>query len=90
MSNSQLIYGETSSEKLARESQVSRQIINEINQFGINDRQRWLIIYYLSLELENVDEMKSLSTFIRDKKMGDLFISKIYGSDDSDGEEKNG
>ena len=80
MSNDQLLYGETSSEKLAKDSQVSRQIVKEINQFGISDRQRWLIIYYLSLEIENVDEMKSLTSHIRETKGDDLFITQIYGS----------
>ena len=45
------LYGEMQSEKLAADNKVSHQIVSEINQFGINDRQRWLIIYRLALEL---------------------------------------
>ena len=47
------LYGEMQSEKLAADNKVSHQIVSEINQFGVNDRQRWLIIYQLALEFEN-------------------------------------
>lgn len=77
-------YGQTASEKLAEESNTARQIVKEIGQFGINDRQRWLIIYYLSMELENVEEMKEMCSFIKDLKGDQIFISKIYGSSDEE------
>ena len=79
MSERPTTFGELSSEKLASESQIARQIVREIDHFGINDRQRWLIIYYLSLELENVDEMKEVSSFIKELKGNSLFISNLYG-----------
>lgn len=79
-------YGELGSEKLAAESQVARQIVREIDHFGINDRQRWLVIYNLALELENIDEMKKLTSFIKEVKGDNLFISRLYGGE----EESNG
>lgn len=75
-------YGQTQSEKLAQDSKTAREIVKEIGNFGINDRQRWLIIYCLSMELENIDEMKEMTGFIRQLKGGDLFISKIYGAEE--------
>jgi hypothetical protein len=81
------LYGEMQSEKLASDNKIAHQIVSEINQFGINDRQRWMIIYKLSLELENVQEMKDLANFIKDKKGNELFISKIYGADDTEKDE---
>lgn len=78
------IYGQLESEKLAADSKVAHEIVREINQFGINDRQRWLIIHYLALELENIDEMKELTGFVKEFKGKDLFISKIYGATEGD------
>jgi len=78
----QIFYGQMQSEKIAYDNNQARQIVSEINQFGINDRQRWLIIYQLSLELENIDEMKDMTSHIKELKGDTLFISKIYGGDD--------
>jgi hypothetical protein len=85
MSNEAVAYGQLESEKLAADSEVARKIVREIGHFGINDRQRWLIIYNLALELEKVDEMKGLTSYIKDTKGSDIFITRIYG-----GEEDNG
>lgn len=74
------IFGKLQSEKLVEESKVAHQIVSEINHFQINDRQRWLIIYYLSLELENIEEMKELTGLIKDLKGDSLFVSKLYGA----------
>ena len=78
------IYGQLESEKLAADNKVAHEIVREINHFGINDRQRWLVIYYLGLELENVDEMKELTGFVKEFKGKDLFISRIYGATEGD------
>lgn len=73
------IYGHTKSESLAKDSQIAREIVREIGNFGINDRQRWLVIYNLALELEDVEEMREVSAFIKELKGEDLFITKIFG-----------
>lgn len=76
------MFGELESEKLAKDSQVAREIVREIGHFGINDRQRWLILYYLAMEVENVEEMKELTGFIKEVKGSDLFITRLYGSEE--------
>ena len=76
------MYGQLSSESLAKDSQIARDIVKEINHFEISDRQRWLLIYNLSLELENVDEMKEMTTFIRNLKGNQIFITKIFAGDE--------
>ena len=78
------VYGQLSSEKMTSENTIARQIVKEIGDFGINDRQRWLIIYQLSMELENIDEMKKLTTFIKEIKGSEIFVSKLYGSPDNE------
>lgn len=80
------LYGQMQSEKIAAENKTARQIVSEINNFGISDRQRWLILYQLSLELENVEEMKSMTSHIKDLKGDQIFISKIYGADEKEGD----
>jgi len=82
MTENATIYGQLQSEKLAKDSHVAREIVKELNHFEINDRQRWLVIYNLALELEDVEEMKTLTSFIRETKGSDLFISRMYGSDE--------
>lgn len=79
------VYGQLQSEKLAQESQVAREIVREIGHFGINDRQRWLIIHSLAMELEDVEEMKALTSYINEVKGSSLFISKLYGTGDENG-----
>jgi len=76
------VYGQLKSEKLAEESKVAHQIVNEINHFQISDRQRWLIMYYLALEAENFDEMKQMVDFIKELKGDTILISRVYGSED--------
>lgn len=58
-------YGEFRSESLATENTVCREIIREINQFGINERQRLFLIYLLAMELENNLYMKEITSLIR-------------------------
>lgn len=67
-------FGEMESEKLAKEKQMAREIIKEINNFGITERQRWMLMYMLALEMENVDDLREVTSFIKEHK-GDVFIS---------------
>jgi hypothetical protein len=67
-------YGEMESEKLANEKQIARQIVKEINNFGINERQRWMIIHMLAMEMENMDDLRELTSFIKEYK-SDIFIT---------------
>lgn len=73
-------YGKTSAEKLAEENEVARKIVKEINQFGISERQRYLVMYYLSLELEDIEKLRSISLFLKEN-CPDLTITGIYEGD---------
>ena len=81
------MFGELNSEKLAKDSNIARDIVREIGHFGVNDRQRWLVIYYLSMELENVDEMKRMTAFIKELKGDQIFINKIYDPTGDEGDQ---
>lgn len=67
-------YGQTDAEKVAEENQSCRQIVHEINNFGINERQRLFIIYLLSMELENVEHMQVLSSVVRELGGREIFL----------------
>lgn len=68
-------YGKLQSEKIAEENRIAREIIKEIGNFGINERQRWLVIYGLAMELENFDELREVTAFIKELKGKDLFLT---------------
>lgn len=77
------MYGQLQSEKMAEDAAVGRQVAIEVSKFGVNERQRWHIIYQLALELEDVDDMKELTNFIRERKGEQLFVSHAFGGEDS-------
>ena len=69
------LYGEFQSEKIAEENRIAREIVKEISNFGINERQRWLVIYQLALELENAGDLQEITSFIKDLKGSEIFLS---------------
>ena len=71
------LYGQTNADKLAEENNVTRKIVSEIMNFGISERQEYLIMYYLSLELENVENAQVISNFIKEI-VPNLTITGIY------------
>lgn len=68
-------FGQFESEKTADEKHTCRQICRELSRFGINERQRLFLIYLLSLELENIEHMRSISTLVRDLGGSDIFLT---------------
>lgn len=61
------LYGEKlDSEKNASENATVRDIVKEINIFGINERQRLFLIYLLALEIENASHMRDVTTVVRE------------------------
>lgn len=70
-----VLYGESESEKRAEENNVCRQMVREINNFGISQRQALFLIYLLASELENIEQMKSITNLVRELGGDDLFIS---------------
>ena len=52
-------------EKLAEEINQCRQIVSEINNFGISQRQILKIIELLAMELEDINKMKNIVILIK-------------------------
>lgn len=73
--NEPIRYGQARSEKLAEENQTCRQIVKEIGNFGISERQRALIIYLLALELENAGHMQAIAGLVKDLVGKEMFVS---------------
>lgn len=71
----QYYYGQLQSEKTAEENRIAREIVKEIGNFGINERQRWMVIYMLAMELENVDDLKALTSFVKDRQGDNVFLT---------------
>lgn len=68
-------YGQTDAEKLADEKTVCRQIVSEVSNFGLSQRQLLFVVYLLSMELEDVHKMQELSAVIRELGGADVFIT---------------
>ena len=71
------LFGQTPAEKLAEENLTARKIVGEISQFGISERQKYLIMYYLSLELEDIEKTQLISSFLKEVTP-ELTIAGIY------------
>lgn len=67
-------YGQTQTEKLAAENEVSRQIVREINNFGISQNQALMVMYLLASELENIEHMRAITRLIRELGGNELFL----------------
>lgn len=52
-------------EKLAKDKQKAREIVKEILNFGVNEQQKFQIIYELSLNLETVGALKSINEVLK-------------------------
>ena len=70
------LYGKFQSEEVAEQNIQCRQIVREIMNFGVSQRQIWFIMYLLALELENVDDLKMASDFIKEYKGSEIFLTK--------------
>jgi hypothetical protein len=70
------LYGKLDSEKKVEELEKARKIVNEITNFGVTQVQLLKIIYLLSLELENVDHMRAISSLVRDIEGGAFLANK--------------
>jgi len=70
-----VLYGQSQSEKRAEENTICRQMVREINNFGITQRQALFLIYLLASELENVEHMRAITKLVRELGEDELFIS---------------
>jgi hypothetical protein len=71
------MYGKLDSERIADENKTCRQIVSEIMNFGVTQRQIWYIIYLLGMHLDDVDEMREVAGFVKETKGDELFLSSI-------------
>jgi len=71
------LYGKTNADKLAEENEIARKIVREISQFEVTERQKYLIMYYLSLELEDIENAQEISSFFKEL-LPNLTITGIY------------
>ena len=62
------------SEIAADENNVCRQIVREITNFQVNQRQTLVLIYLLAAELEDVGHMKAITRFVRELGGSDIFL----------------
>ena len=59
-------FGELNSEKIANDNSICRMIVKEITDFGINQNQLMMILYLLSLQIENHEHMSTLASTIKE------------------------
>lgn len=52
-------------EKIAKERQLSREIVKQILDFGVSENQKLDIIHELILNLENINAIKDLSSVLK-------------------------
>jgi hypothetical protein len=67
--------GQTDAEKKARSLKKCRDIIAEINNFGVNDFERVQLIHLMSLELEDRDLINDFAEVIKGYR-GEIFEDK--------------
>lgn len=70
------LYSELASDQKAQENLACRQIVTEISNFGITERQRLFIIYLLALEIENVEQMKSIVLTLKEVAK-EIFLANL-------------
>ena len=52
-------------EKIAREKQKAREIVKEIENFGVTEQQKYDVIYGIALSLENNEAMKDIVDILK-------------------------
>jgi len=69
-------YGQLNSEKIAKENEECRKIVKEIINIGLTQRQQVFLIYLLSMELENIEFVQTLTSMIKEIAGDQIFISQ--------------
>ena len=63
-------FGTSSEETIIEDKIKAREIVQSVLQYGVNQNQIEQIIYLFSMELENVELMKQISTVINQSREG--------------------
>lgn len=66
------------SEKLAKENEDCRKIVREIFKQGVTQRQIWMVVYLLGLSLEDHEDLRELTGFVKEYKGSELFLTSKY------------
>lgn len=72
---SMTLYGQSTGERRAEENRVCRQILKEIGNFGVTQRQQLFLIYLLATELEDVEHMRAITSLCRVLGGSNVFLS---------------
>jgi len=76
-------YGTFTSEKEAEQAQVARELVNEILNLGITQKQLMIIIHSLALNIENVEKMQAITAALRELDSDTFLVDRAE-------EEQNG
>jgi len=68
------LYGQAPSEKNAEENRLCREMIREINAFGVSQRQMLFLIHLLASELENIEHSRAVVKLVRELGGSELFL----------------
>lgn len=68
------LYGQMQSERHAQENLVCREVVREINNVGVTQRQLLMIVYLLASELEDIEQMRSITGLVRQLGGQDLLL----------------
>ena len=63
-------FGKSQEETFIEDKIKAREIVQSVLQYGVSQKQIEQIIYLFSMELENVELMKQLSTVINQSREG--------------------
>jgi hypothetical protein len=58
------LYGKSDVDSWVDSKDEIYQIKNEINKFGITDKQRYFLLYVLAMELESVENSRSITKLV--------------------------
>jgi len=70
-----VVYGQLQSEKIANENEMCRKLVREIAHFGITQRQQLYVIYLLALEIENIENMRAITSLLKEIAGSELFLT---------------
>jgi hypothetical protein len=68
--------GEFQSEKDVKENLISRDIVQEVLRFGVNDRMILMIIHQLAMNLESNENMRIITETIRELNSNTFLIDR--------------
>ena len=63
-------FGTSQEEQLIQDKIKAREIVQTVLQYGINQQQLLQLVYLFSLELEDIQLMKSLTSLINQSREG--------------------